>query len=78
MTELYQIQADIEYLNNIRHLDLLNFGLHDLVYIRETYHQGRKLFVIYSADGYPLGAHSSYTHALDILAAHDLYIATLQ
>lgn len=57
--------------------DFLNFGLHQVVYIKPVTVQDKKGFMIHAADGTPLSMMDSMDNASSLVRHNDLEPVTL-
>lgn len=67
-----------EILTSMSHQDFLNFGMHDVVYIKSVEKDGRKLLGVHAADGHVAGIfddeaefwRSVMDKGMDVLSVH--------
>lgn len=62
-----QNPSALDMLRNISAQDFLNFGLHEVAYVRPVQQQGQLLWSLHAADGTPLAVQST-AHLAAVLA----------
>lgn len=71
-------QADgVATLKNLSPRDFLNFGLHQVAYIKEVRVEGKTGFMIHAADGTPLSMMDTADTAISLVRHNDLEAVTV-
>ncbi len=78
MTEKENNPEDMkDVLKRLSARDFLNFGIHDVAYIRPVYVENRPAFAIHAADGTPLSVMESLDSAIMVVRHNELEPVTI-
>jgi hypothetical protein len=76
MTEI-KSNNSVDLLKSLNRQDFLNFGMHQVAYIRAVNVQNRKAYAIHAADGTPLSVMDTFDTALIAVRHNDLEPVTV-
>lgn len=66
-----------DFLKNLSTQDFLNFGIHEVAYIRQTLVEDRVAYAIHAADGTPLSVMDTQDSAAIVVRHNDLEPVTV-